>query len=105
MYWAHLMMPKVHSKPCMPQLNFSRQFLKDVRKWRKSGQSMALFDGFVAVIMQTWPPPAKYEPHLLQGPFAGIWDIHLRQNWVVLLRFQAGTVHFLRMGTHAELGL
>lgn len=89
----------------MPQLNFSRQFLKDVRKWRKSGQSMALFDTFVMVIMRTWPPPANYQPHLLHGPFAGVWDIHLRQNLVVLLRFQTGTVYFLRMGTHAELGL
>jgi mRNA interferase YafQ len=89
----------------MPQIKFSKRFIKDVRRWRKSGQNMALFDEFVAVIMQTWPPPQKYEPHLLQGPFEGVWDIHLRQNWVVLLKFELGTVSFLRMGTHAELGL
>jgi|GEM_PF-1573775 len=98
-------MPKALSKLCMPQLEFSRQFLKDVRKWRKSGKSMALFDEFIGVIAHRWPPPKKFEPHLLLGPFEGVWDVHLRQNWVLLLRFRSGTLHFLRMGTHAELGL
>lgn len=66
---------------------------------------MELFDEFVRAIKVNWPPPAKYEGHLLTGKFEGIWDVHLRQNWVLLLQFQEGTVHFLRMGTHAELGL
>ncbi len=102
---VRLTLPKALSKLCMPQLKFSRRFLKDVKKWRKSGSSMALFDEFVAVVAQTWPPPAKFEPHLLLGPFEGVWDVHLRKNWVLLLQFQVGTVYFLRMGTHAELGL
>lgn len=66
---------------------------------------MALFDEFVSVVTHTWPPPEQCEPHLLQGSFKGVWDIHLRQNWVLLLQFQSGTVYFLRIGTHAELGL
>lgn len=66
---------------------------------------MSPFDAFVRMTMHTWPPPAQYEPHLLLGTLEGVWDIHLRQNWVLLLRFHTGTVHFLRMGTHAELGL
>jgi mRNA interferase YafQ len=90
---------------CMPQLEFPRSFLKDMKKWKKSGQSMEKFDAFVRIVAQTWPPPAQYDPHLLQGPFAGVWDVHLRQNWVLLLRYEHGTVRFLRMGTHAELGL
>lgn len=89
----------------MPHVEFSKRFVKDVNKWRKSGQNMALFEEFVAATFRTWPPSAKFEPHLLIGPFDGVWDIHLRQNWVLLLRFHAGTVTFLRMGTHAELGL
>lgn len=99
------MTPTLLSLLCMPQLEFSRSFLKDIKKWKKSGQNMEKFDAFVRIVSQTWPPPSQYDPHLLQGPFAGVWDIHLRQNWVVLLRYQQGAVRFLRMGTHAELGL
>ena len=66
---------------------------------------MQPFETFVGIVRHTWPPPATYEPHLLSGTLEGSWDIHLRQNWVILLCFHAGTVYFLRMGTHAELGL
>lgn len=66
---------------------------------------MEPFDEFVRTVRLTWPPPAKYEAHLLTGPHEGVWDIHLRQNMVLLLQFRAGTIHFHRMGTHAELGL
>lgn len=89
----------------MPKLSFSTRFAKDVRKWKRSGRSMQPFEEFLQIVRNTWPPPARYEAHLLQGEFAGIWDVHLRQNWVLLLRFHEGTLEFRRMGTHAELGL
>ena len=91
--------------PCMPQLEFTRAFLKDVKRWRKSGISMSPFDEFVRTVHTVWPPPPKYESHLLIGPFEGVWDVHLRQNWVILLQLREGKVRFLRMGTHADLGL
>jgi mRNA interferase YafQ len=89
----------------MPHVEFSKRFLKDVKKWRQSGKNMEPFEEFLRIIQDIWPPPARYEAHLLVGPFDGVWDIHLRQNWVLLLQFRTGTVRFLRMGTHAELGL
>ncbi|MBI1812693.1 type II toxin-antitoxin system mRNA interferase toxin, RelE/StbE family [Candidatus Peregrinibacteria bacterium] len=89
----------------MQQLEFTKRFRKEVKKWERSGQSMEPFYEFVAAVKATWPPPAQYEAHLLTGDLEGIWDIHLRQNWVILLRFDAGVVRFLRMGTHADLGL
>lgn len=54
----------------------------------ENGRSRAQFDAFVTVIIRTWPPPAHYGPHLLQRSFAGVWDIHPRQNGVLLLRTQ-----------------
>src|SRR3990167_1487634 len=99
------MMRKKLSKPSMPQLEFKKQFLKDMKKWRRSGKNMEPFNEFVRTIRHTWPPPPKYEPHLLSGRLEGMWDIRLQQNWVLFLRFHDGTVYFHRMGTHAELGL
>lgn len=89
----------------MPQLEFTKHFLKDVTKWKRSGQRMDPLEEFIRTVADTWPPPAKFEPHLLVGALDGVWDVQLRQNWALLLRFHAGTVRFLRMGTHAELGL
>ncbi len=66
---------------------------------------MKPFDEFVLTVQNIWPPPFKYEAHMLGGKFEGLWDIHLRQNWIVLLQFEDGILYFVRMGTHADLGL
>lgn len=89
----------------MQTIEFTKGFRKAVRKWRKSGKGMEPLEEFVDVVRTTWPPPVKYEAHTLGGSLEGVWDIHLRQNWVLLLSFNKGTIRFLRMGTHAELGL
>jgi len=89
----------------MLQHEFTRTFLKDMKRWRKAGKSMQPFEDFLLTIRETWPPAPKYEAHVLVGSLSGIWDIHLRQNWIVLARFESGVVRFLRMGTHAELSL
>lgn len=89
----------------MPNVELTKRFLKDFDKWKKSGKNMAPFDEFVSVIHTTWPPPSKYEAHLLSGELEGIWDIHIRQNWIVLAEFHNETVTLLRMGTHADLKL
>ena len=87
------------------QTKFSKGFRKTVKRWKKAGKDMEPLDMFIDAVRTTWPPPPKYEAHMLGGPLEGVWDIHIRQNWVVLLRLENQTVHFLRMGTHADLGL
>ena len=89
----------------MPNVKLTRRFLKDLDKWEKSGKNMSPLDEFINAIHTIWPPPGKYEAHLLAGEMEGIWDIHLRQNWILLARFHEGTVTLLRMGTHADLKL
>ncbi len=54
---------------------------------------------------QHWPLPVKYEAHMLIGDQQGIWDIHIRQNWIVLLKKEKDTITLLRTGTHAMLGI
>ena len=90
----------------MPRLEFTNRFLKDVKRWKKSGKNVQPLEGLFHMIEKgVWPPVAKYEAHLLSGDLEGVWDIHIRQNWIVLAKFHQGTVYVLRMGTHAELGL
>lgn len=90
----------------MPQLELAHRFLKDVKRWKRSGRSLEPVEEFFRRIERgMWPPAAQYEAHMLHGELEGVWDVHLRQNWILLVQFREGTVEVLRMGTHAELGL
>ena|SRR3989338_4257128 len=90
---------------CMPNIEYTKRFWKDVQRWERSGKGIDPLHEFLRMAQDEWPLPAKYEAHLLAGPMEGIWDIHIRQNWIVLMEYHAGTITLLRMGTHAELGL
>ena len=83
---------------------FHHQCEKDVRKWKRAGWDLSLFEQFIADCA-AWPLPKKYEAHELLGEKKGIWDIHLRQNWLIFLKKEGETITLLRTGTHALLGL
>lgn len=89
----------------MPRIEYARKFKKDLLRLKKSGWSMEPFEEFSCVLMEQWPLPPKYKPHLLHGDKRDIWDIHLRQNWVVFLKKEGQSITLLRTGTHAHLGI
>lgn len=93
------------SRHSMPTIKFAKRFKKDLLKWLRSGRNLRALDELVLEVHCSWPPSKKFEAHLLLGKHAGIWDIHLQQNLIVLAKFDGFSVHFLRLGTHDDLKL
>lgn len=83
---------------------FHHQCDKDLARLKKSGWKMESFAQFLQDC-QHWPLPAKYEAHTLLGDQSGVWDIHILQNWIVLLKKEGNAITLLRTGTHAMLGI
>ncbi|MEK7562925.1 MAG: type II toxin-antitoxin system mRNA interferase toxin, RelE/StbE family [Patescibacteria group bacterium] len=86
------------------KIDFHHQCDKDLARLKKSGWKMEPFAEFLRSC-QTWPLPVQYEAHVLLGDQKGVWDIHIRQNWIVLLKKEDNTIKLLRTGTHAMLGI
>lgn len=70
----------------------------------ESGWDRQLLDAFI-LSCEHWPLSGAYEVHRMKGEMAGVWDAHIRQNWVVLFRKNGDCIYFLRTGTHAMLGI
>ncbi|MFH0770731.1 MAG: type II toxin-antitoxin system mRNA interferase toxin, RelE/StbE family [Candidatus Peregrinibacteria bacterium] len=83
---------------------FHRQFMKDRQRIEESGWNMRLLDEFMRSC-KNWPLPRAYEAHEMKGQMAGVWDAHIRQNWVVQFRKDSDTILLIRTGTHAMLGI
>ena len=66
---------------------------------------METLEQFITDAETFWPLPEKYEMRPLKGALKGIWDAHIRENWVVLFSKDKDTIILLRTGTHAYLGL
>lgn len=89
----------------MLRIDYARQFKKDLLRLKKAGWKMSTFDEFADVLRNQWPLPSRYEAHQLVGDKEGIWDIHIRQNWVLFLKKEGSVITLLRTGTHADLGI
>lgn len=84
---------------------FHRTCDKDLIRWKRAGWDMEPFKQFLRDCADSWPLPSKYEAHPLHGDLEGVWDIHIRRNWLVLLKKEGNTITLLRTGTHAMLGI
>lgn len=80
-------------------------FHRDYARWKKAGWNMRQLDAFLNDATAHWPLSPKYKAHQLKGHLQGVWDVHIRQNWVVFFRVEKEYIKLLRMGTHAYLGI
>jgi len=85
-------------------IHFHKRFEHDWMKLKQSGWNIKLLERFVSTCT-AWPLPKAYEAHQLAGDLTGLWDAHIRQNWVVLFRKEKNDIFLLRTGTHAMLGI
>ena len=87
------------------QILFDKAFHRDYARWKKAGWDMDALDAFIQEAEAAWPLPDKYGVHPLKGALRGVWDAHIRENWVVFFAKNKTTITLLRTGTHAYLGI
>ncbi|MDD5056144.1 MAG: type II toxin-antitoxin system YafQ family toxin [Candidatus Peribacteraceae bacterium] len=85
-------------------IRYHRRFRHDVKKLQKSGMNMDPLRDFISAC-ERWPLLSSYQTHQLSGDKVGMWDAHIRHNWVVLFEKHPDHILLLRTGTHAALGI
>ena len=83
----------------------SKRFLKDMERCAKRGYNMQLIKDAIAQLAETGTLPATYRPHKLSGQYAGMWECHLKPDWLLIWE-QNDTeliLLFTGTGTHSDL--
>ncbi|MBR3857315.1 MAG: type II toxin-antitoxin system YafQ family toxin [Bacteroidaceae bacterium] len=83
----------------------SKRFLKDMKRCEKRGYNMQLIKDAIAQLAETGTLPATYRPHKLSGQCAGMWECHLKPDWLLIWE-QNDTeliLLFTGTGTHSDL--
>ena len=88
----------------MKVLRFSKQFKKDVKRYRNQPNKMAKVAEILQMLRDEVPIPARFKPHLLTGDFRGCMECHIEGDflliWIVETENQIGV---LCLGSHSEL--
>lgn len=86
-------------------IHYSGRFKKSYKLCKRRGLNIDNFEQVVRLLAATGKLPAKYQPHILSGKYAGIWECHIEPNWLLLWKQNDTelTLLLLDTGTHSNV--
>ena len=87
----------------MKSLSATNAFKKDAAALARRGYDRAKLDAILRLLAAGEPLPARCRPHKLQGDWQGVWECHIRPDWLLIYEFTDTTVTLHRTGTHTDL--
>lgn len=89
----------------MYEINYTNTFKKSLKRMKKRGYDMALFEEVSQLLQENGSLPAIYSPHKLSGKLAGFWECHIQSDWLLIWKQDNEELLLLYTdtGTHSDL--
>lgn len=89
----------------MYKISFSNKFKKDYKLCKKRGYDISKLEEVITLLQENGKLPPKYKPHILKGNYAGLWECHIKPDWLLvwLQDDQELTLLLTNTGTHSDL--
>jgi len=89
----------------MYKLEQSNLFKKDIKLAKKRGLDMHFIDEVVSLLVMNGKLPQKFKPHLLKGNYKGLWECHIKPDWLLIWKQddKIKLISLTRTGTHSDL--
>lgn len=87
------------------ELEYANSFKKGLKTCKKRGYNLTLLQEVIDLLQTTGTLPERYRPHKLSGSYEGLWECHIKGDWLLIWQ-QNDTELILIMtdtGTHADL--
>lgn len=89
----------------MYSLNYAPRFLRSVKRCKQQGKDLTLLWDTVQQLLNEGTVPESYAPHMLHDKFAGYYECHIEDDWLLVWK-QSDTKLTLVLydtGSHTEL--
>ena len=89
----------------MYELSYTPRFLTAAKRCKKQGKDMPLLWDAVRILMEEGTLPEAYRPHLLHEEYAGYWECHIDDDWLLIWKQNDRklTLVLTNLGSHSEL--
>lgn len=89
----------------MYKISFSNKFKKDYKICIKRGYNIAKLEEVITILQKDGKLPAKFKPHKLSGNYEGLWECHIKPDWLLvwLQDNDKLILLFTNTGTHSDL--
>jgi mRNA interferase YafQ len=89
----------------MYKISFSNKFKKDYKLCKKRGYDISKLEEVITLLQETGKLPSKYKPHVLKGNYIGLWECHIKPDWLLVWLQDDNELTLLltNTGTHSDL--
>ena len=89
----------------MYTIRTTQLFDKDVKRCKQQGRNINLLKEVVDLLEENGCVPEEYKPHMLHDKYAGLWECHIEDDWLLIWRQNDNKLTLLltNTGSHAEL--
>ncbi|MBR4547831.1 MAG: type II toxin-antitoxin system YafQ family toxin [Paludibacteraceae bacterium] len=89
----------------MYSVGTTAQFEKSVKICKMRGKRIQDLWDVVAILVEEGCLPEAYSPHMLSGVYAGLWECHIEEDWLLVWRQNDKQLTLLLTdtGTHEDL--
>lgn len=84
-------------------LDFTNRFKKDVKLCIKRNYNITLLEEVLLELRENGKLNLKYKPHILSRNKDGLWECHIKSDWLLTWYFNENTIILVRTGTHSDL--
>jgi mRNA interferase YafQ len=84
-------------------LDYTNRFKKDIKLCLKRNYNIALLEVVLLELREKGELPLRYNPHILSGNKDGLWECHIKSDWLLTWYFDKNTIVLVRTGTHSDL--
>ena len=87
------------------ELYESPRYIRDREYLEENGYDLEELDGVIAMLLDGERLPRKHKPHKLKGDGKGLWDCHVKDDWILLYRYSDDglILEAVRTGSHRRL--
>lgn len=89
----------------MYEVSFSNQYLKDYKLCLRRKIDISLLDAVLINLVENGTVPSKHKPHILSGKLNGLWEYHIKADWLLIWEKdeKKKKITLLGTGTHSDL--
>ena len=89
----------------MYTLQVTAKFKRDSKRCRQQGKDLRELGEAMQLLQEYGKLPVAYSPHLLSEEYAGYWECHIEDDWLMVWRQDDNKLTLLMTatGSHEEL--
>ena len=86
-------------------IRVTKRFIKDAELCKRRGYDMHIMHKAMQMLAENGTLPEQYRPHKLTGNYSGMWECHLRPDWLMVWKPNENemVMLFSRTGSHSDL--